>query len=63
MVICYVAMRGCRYDVVGAVEKEGQKCWEAIRSGAALDDLSLITRFSLITFSDLKKFHFYYWFA
>lgn len=39
------------------------KIWEDITSGAALDDPSLLARFFLLTFSDLKKFNYYYWFA
>jgi hypothetical protein len=32
-------------------------------SGAALKDLSLLSRFFVIAFADLKKYHYYYWFA
>lgn len=32
-------------------------------SGAALKDLSLLARFFVIAFADLKKYHYYYWFA
>jgi ubiquitin-like modifier-activating enzyme ATG7 len=36
---------------------------EDINSGRALNDPSLLSKFSLITFSDLKKYKFFYWFA
>ncbi|KAG0696853.1 Ubiquitin-like modifier-activating enzyme ATG7 [Chionoecetes opilio] len=37
--------------------------WEAITSGQALQDPSLLASFLMFTFADLKKYHFYYWFA
>nr|QVX20062.1 ATG7 [Eriocheir sinensis] len=37
--------------------------WEAITSGRALEDPSLLASFLLFTFADLKKYHYYYWFA
>ncbi|CAH1793054.1 unnamed protein product [Owenia fusiformis] len=45
------------------LETAGNKIWADIISGKALDDPSLLTRFHLLTFADLKKYHFYYWFA
>ncbi|KAJ3078443.1 Autophagy protein 7 [Quaeritorhiza haematococci] len=37
--------------------------WSDIKSGAAIDSPELLTQFLLITFADLKKYKFYYWFA
>jgi ubiquitin-like modifier-activating enzyme ATG7 len=34
-----------------------------IEQGRALADPSLLNAFALITYADLKKYHFYYWFA
>ncbi|XP_060572197.1 ubiquitin-like modifier-activating enzyme ATG7 isoform X2 [Ruditapes philippinarum] len=45
------------------LDKLGGEIWEAITSGRALEDTSLLSRFLLLTYADLKKYHFYYWFA
>ncbi|GJJ75972.1 ubiquitin-like modifier-activating enzyme ATG7 [Entomortierella parvispora] len=37
--------------------------WQDITSGAALQDPALLNKFLLLTFADLKKFKFFYWFA
>ncbi|KAG0294117.1 Autophagy protein 7 [Dissophora globulifera] len=37
--------------------------WDDITSGRAVLDPSLLNKFLLLTFADLKKFKFYYWFA
>lgn len=37
--------------------------WEHIVSGAATASPALLNRFLLVTFADLKRFAFYYWFA
>lgn len=39
------------------------KIWADIESGAVLADPSLANRFVLLTYADLKKYHFYYWFG
>lgn len=41
----------------------GKEIWENILNGKALEDPSLLSRFVLLTFADLKKYHYYYWFA
>lgn len=41
------------------------KCqiWEDILSGKVKEDCSLLSRFLVISFADLKKWSFHYWFA
>lgn len=45
------------------LEKSANEIWEAIKSGAALENPMLLNKFLLLTFADLKKYHFYYWFC
>nr|XP_053632560.1 ubiquitin-like modifier-activating enzyme ATG7 [Cherax quadricarinatus] len=37
--------------------------WDAIISGSALEKPSVLASFLMFTFADLKKYHYYYWFA
>uniref|UniRef100_A0A8C9Y947 Ubiquitin-like modifier-activating enzyme ATG7 n=1 Tax=Sander lucioperca TaxID=283035 RepID=A0A8C9Y947_SANLU len=50
-------------DKKALLEKEAMEMWDAIQSGAALKDPSVLCKFILLTFADLKKYHFYYWFC
>ncbi|CAL8355647.1 unnamed protein product [Gadus morhua 'NCC'] len=50
-------------DKKGLLEKQAQEIWDAIQSGAAMKDPSVLCKFLLLTFADLKKYHFYYWFC
>ncbi|XP_059796359.1 ubiquitin-like modifier-activating enzyme ATG7 isoform X1 [Balaenoptera ricei] len=45
------------------LEQAANEIWDSIRSGAALDHPVLLNKFLLLTFADLKKYHFYYWFC
>ncbi|XP_046853731.1 ubiquitin-like modifier-activating enzyme ATG7 isoform X2 [Xenia sp. Carnegie-2017] len=45
------------------LESVGKKIWQSIISKEALEKLELLNQFILITFADLKKYHFYYWFG
>nr|BAE42750.1 unnamed protein product [Mus musculus] len=45
------------------LEQSANEIWEAIKSGAALENPMLLNKFLLLTFADLKKYHFYYWFC
>ncbi|KAI4827242.1 hypothetical protein KUCAC02_030652 [Chaenocephalus aceratus] len=49
-------------DKKALLEKEAKEIWDAIQSGAALKDPSILCKFILLTFADLKKYHFY-WFC
>lgn len=37
--------------------------WDAITSDSALENPSVLVSFLMFTFADLKKYHYYYWFA
>lgn len=50
-------------DKSSLLEKQGDLLWQDIISGAALKNPTLLSRFFLLTFGDLKKYNFYYWFA
>ncbi|XP_037304405.1 ubiquitin-like modifier-activating enzyme ATG7 isoform X1 [Pungitius pungitius] len=50
-------------DKKALLEKEAKEIWDAIQSGAALKDPSILCKFILLTFADLKKYNFYYWFC
>lgn len=50
-------------DKQSLIKAEAKKIWEDIRSGKVEEDSSVLSRFLLISFADLKKFNFHYWFA
>uniref|UniRef100_H3A245 Ubiquitin-like modifier-activating enzyme ATG7 n=2 Tax=Latimeria chalumnae TaxID=7897 RepID=H3A245_LATCH len=50
-------------DKKALLEQAGKEIWDAIKSGAALENPSLLNKFLLLTFADLKKYNFYYWFC
>ncbi|XP_030061608.1 ubiquitin-like modifier-activating enzyme ATG7 isoform X1 [Microcaecilia unicolor] len=50
-------------DKKALLEKAANEIWEAIKSGNALENPMLLNQFLLLTFADLKKYHFYYWFC
>lgn len=50
-------------DKKALLDKIGSEIWESVTSGRAVEDPSLLSRFLLLTYADLKKYHFYYWFA
>lgn len=43
--------------------KEGHQLLESIQSGVALNDPRNLSRFVVHLYADLKKYHYYYWFA
>lgn len=50
-------------DKKALLDQAANEIWDAIKSGAALDDPVLLNKFLLLTFADLKKYRFYYWFC
>lgn len=51
------------YDKVELLKSAGASLWEALTSELALENPSLLSSFLMFTFADLKKYHYYYWFA
>ncbi|KAL1206334.1 Ubiquitin-like modifier-activating enzyme atg7 [Cardamine amara subsp. amara] len=52
-----------KLDKQSLLKAEAKKIWEDIQSGKALEDCALLSRFLVISFADLKKWSFRYWFA
>jgi ubiquitin-like modifier-activating enzyme ATG7 len=50
-------------DIQNLLKKEAGKIWDDIQSGRAVEDCSVLSRFLVISFADLKKWSFHYWFA
>ncbi|KAK2163569.1 hypothetical protein LSH36_77g03008 [Paralvinella palmiformis] len=45
------------------LQQQADQIWSDITSGKAIEDPSLLSKLLLLTFADLKKYHYYYWFA
>ncbi|XP_044307212.1 ubiquitin-like modifier-activating enzyme ATG7 isoform X4 [Varanus komodoensis] len=45
------------------LEQAANEIWNAITSGDAMENPVLLNRFLLLTFADLKRYRFYYWFC
>ncbi|KAK9493767.1 hypothetical protein V1508DRAFT_414996 [Lipomyces doorenjongii] len=52
-----------QFDKSHLIHEEGKKIFDAIQEGEIIKTPSKLCSFYLITFSDLKKYKFYYWFA
>lgn len=50
-------------DKQALLRTAGDKVWTAILTGTALSDPSLLCQFYTLSFADLKKYNFVYWFA
>ncbi|OWM63484.1 hypothetical protein CDL15_Pgr026244 [Punica granatum] len=50
-------------DKQALLKAEAKKIWDDIHSGKAVEDSTLLSRFLLISYADLKKWSFHYWFA
>ncbi|KAI8092479.1 E1-like protein-activating enzyme Gsa7p/Apg7p [Halteromyces radiatus] len=44
-------------------DQTAEKIWQSIQTGKEISDPSILTSFLMVTFADLKKYKFYYWFA
>lgn len=51
------------YDKNSLINKVGDEILKHIETGEALHDPSLLNKFFILSFADLKKYQFYYWFA
>lgn len=50
-------------DKTALLADEGNRLLADMKSGRVLNDASLLTRFFVLSFADLKSHIFYYWFA
>lgn len=50
-------------DKLEILKEISSQLWNAITSGDAAENPSVLTSFLMFTFADLKKYHYYYWFA
>ncbi|KAJ4827925.1 Autophagy protein 7 [Turnera subulata] len=50
-------------DKKSLLKQEAKKIWDDIHSERAVEESALLSRFLLISFADLKKWSFHYWFA
>ncbi|KAL3643503.1 Autophagy protein 7 [Castilleja foliolosa] len=50
-------------DKQSLLKAEARKIWEDILSGKVENDVSLLLRFLVVSFADLKKWSFHYWFV
>ncbi|XP_075663740.1 ubiquitin-like modifier-activating enzyme atg7 isoform X2 [Castanea sativa] len=50
-------------DKKSLLKAEAKKIWDDIHTGKAVEDSAVLSRFLLISFVDLKKWTFHYWFA
>ncbi|XP_075636943.1 ubiquitin-like modifier-activating enzyme atg7 [Castanea sativa] len=50
-------------DKKSLLRAEAKKIWDDIHTGKAVEDSAVLSRFLLISFADLKKWTFHYWFA
>ncbi|CAH9100522.1 unnamed protein product [Cuscuta epithymum] len=50
-------------DKQSLIKTEAKKIWDDIHSGKVEENSALLLRFIIISFADLKKFHFHYWLA
>ncbi|KAG9483645.1 hypothetical protein GDO78_009523, partial [Eleutherodactylus coqui] len=52
-----------KFDKKALLDQAANEIWEEIKSGTALENPVVLNKFLLLTFADLKKYQFYYWFC
>ncbi|KAL4800089.1 hypothetical protein BDV19DRAFT_354415 [Aspergillus venezuelensis] len=50
-------------DKMGLLQQSGKMIWNAINDGTIYSCPSLLSSFIILSYADLKKYKFYYWFA
>ncbi|KAJ5918674.1 Ubiquitin-like modifier-activating enzyme atg7 [Penicillium verhagenii] len=50
-------------DKASMIHQTGKMIWDAINDGTIFSCPSLLSSFTILSFADLKKYKFYYWFA
>ncbi|KAL4937157.1 hypothetical protein BDV06DRAFT_216097 [Aspergillus oleicola] len=50
-------------DKTGMLQQSGKTIWDAINDGTIYSCPSLLSSFAVLSYADLKKYKFYYWFA
>uniref|UniRef100_A0A093W3S1 Ubiquitin-like modifier-activating enzyme ATG7 n=1 Tax=Talaromyces marneffei PM1 TaxID=1077442 RepID=A0A093W3S1_TALMA len=50
-------------DKMQILQQAGRTIWDAIRDGSILSNPSILSSFLILSFADLKKYKFQYWFA
>ncbi|OKL55737.1 Ubiquitin-like modifier-activating enzyme atg7 [Talaromyces atroroseus] len=50
-------------DKIQILQEAGRKIWDAIDDGSVLSNPSILSSFLILSFADLKKYKFHYWFA
>ncbi|CAG0899101.1 unnamed protein product [Darwinula stevensoni] len=50
-------------DKKALLQEVGKELWKQIQNGQALENPTILNSFLLLTFADLKKYRFYFWFA
>ncbi|KAL4927442.1 putative autophagy ubiquitin-activating enzyme ApgG [Aspergillus undulatus] len=50
-------------DKMGMLQQSGRTIWDAINDGTVYSCPSLLSSFVIISYADLKKYKFYYWFG
>ncbi|KAL4768358.1 hypothetical protein BDW60DRAFT_197636 [Aspergillus nidulans var. acristatus] len=52
-----------KVDKMGMLQQSGETIWDAINNGTIYSCPSLLSAFIILSYADLKKYKFHYWFA